>query len=231
MGTTATQHNDRLALAINVPVAFSIKYLDVFPDSGNGYGASVRMKGTANGADAVCYLPGKAWANLKALKLAGVIDPAGEYDEEPTEKYSIPVLVKDVTVCRQQMPGQKYADLVVTPAGAPGAMTVRPAPAAPTPSASAPAAGKQPHTAGGFIAGLDDGDEQQFVNRVTGQAPERTAEAPYAVPQALVEKYRACLKTAVSLASSEMEQKGVKCDGPTVQAMAATLLIQWSRGV
>src|SRR5687768_16484897 len=145
MGATATQHNDRLTLAINVPVAFSIQYLDVYPDSGKGYGSSVRMKGTANGSDAVCYLPGKTWANLKALKLAGVIDADGQYEEEPTEKYSIPVLIKDVTVCRQQMPGQKFADLVVTPMG--GAV----APTAPARPAPAPAA-KQPHSSGGFIA-------------------------------------------------------------------------------
>jgi len=45
-----------------------------------------------------------------------------------------------------------------------------------------------------------------------------------------VEKYRACLKQAVSLASSELEAKGIACDASAVQALAATLYIQWSRG-
>jgi hypothetical protein len=224
MGTTATQ-SSKLAMVPNVPERFTIKYIDVYPGKvkdGKTFSAQVRLKGTHNGADAVCYMNGAVWAAVKALVAGGVIDP-GQYNEDPQEAYSIPVVTEDVILLREQQAGQKYPEWVIRPADG-SAPAPRPAATAPAPNA------KQPHTSGGFIAGLDDADERQFVNRVTEQPTARTAEAPFAVPQQIVERYRACLKQAVSLAMTELEPKGVKCDGPTVQALAATLMIQWSRG-
>ena len=140
MGTTATGAR-KLQLTINVPQPMTLRYLDVYPDSGQGYGPSLKAKGTVDGEDVILYVPGKLWAALKALKAAGVIAD-GQYDEEPTERYNIPVLVPEIVITREQKPGAKYAEIVVQAAGA----------AKPAPKAN----GKEGHTLGGPIPGLDD---------------------------------------------------------------------------
>ena len=116
MGTTATGAR-KLQLTINVPQPMTLRYLDVYPDSGQGYGPSLKAKGTVDGEDVILYVPGKLWAALKALKAAGVIAD-GQYDEEPTERYNIPVLVPEIVITREQKPGAKYAEIVVQAAGA-----------------------------------------------------------------------------------------------------------------
>jgi hypothetical protein len=114
MTTAARPTDNKIQLLTNVAVSMQIKYIDVYPDSGKGYGASMRLKGFVDGAEAIIYPRGKVWAAIKALKGAGVIDPNGEYEEEPQEKYAIPVKVTaPVEMCMKQGPGEKYATFVV----------------------------------------------------------------------------------------------------------------------
>lgn len=215
MGATAMQ-SSKLQMVPNKPERFQIKYVNVYPGKerdGKTFAPQVGLKGKHNGADAVCYMNGAVWAAIKALVAGGVIDP-GQYDENPTESYSIPVNVEDVTLLREQQAGQKFPEWVIRPADG----TAPPPRPAPTPPAS---------HAGPHIAGLDDAAVP--INR-TMTAPAQGGDAPYVVPQQIVEKYRACMKAAVALTAAEFETKGIACDASTVQAAAATLLIQWSRG-
>lgn len=197
----------RLDLATNIPVVMTIKYVDVWPDT-NGYGSQVSLKGTVGGDTVVSYLKGKSWANLKALAEAGVIGPYDKSVEEPSEKTNLPVLHGDnVTLCRQQLPGEKYANLVVT-----------------TATAKAPAAkpSVQPKGAdiGGPIPGLDDDDD---LPPPVDQAFEDATQRPGNKMDALFQLYGVCFDEAARLANKHAALK------PDVSAIAATLYIAASR--
>ena len=119
--TTATRGTPTVKLAPNVPLQMQIRFIDVWPNdpskdpNGVGYGASLSLKGLINGEEGKCYPKGKLWAVLKALKAGGVIDPAGQYDEEPAEKYSIPVQTADVSLVLEQLAGQRYPEFRAVP--------------------------------------------------------------------------------------------------------------------
>jgi hypothetical protein len=105
MATAARPANNKVDMLTNVPIRMSIKYIDVYPDSGKGYGASMRLKGTIDGADAIVYPKGKVWAAVKAMKAAGVIDSGGEYANFSIntcgEARTVPATPKPVSTTKQ----------------------------------------------------------------------------------------------------------------------------------
>jgi hypothetical protein len=207
MATAARPANNKVDMLTNVPIRMSIKYIDVYPDSGKGYGASMRLKGTIDGADAIVYPKGKVWAAVKAMKAAGVIDANGEYADEPTEKYSIPVIHADVEMVMRQAAGEKYATFAVNTYG-----TARVVPTTPKPVASHNTIGRVPWE-----------DEQE-----TGGPP-----APTRIPTdhlaAVATEYAGCLTRARQLAlEAKLDTLGGDLAG-TVQAIAATLFIETNK--
>lgn len=109
------------ALAVNVPTRTKIRYIDVYPNDtskngGKGYGASLSLKDEAG--DRI-YPKGFLDRNLETLRAAGVI--ASEvYDDNPTEKYSIPVLHGEVELCMEQPAGERYPKFTVKTIGTNG---------------------------------------------------------------------------------------------------------------
>jgi hypothetical protein len=98
-------------LAPNVAVAVKAKYIDLVPGQ---YGTQVRIKGTMNGEDGVIYCPGKAWAALKSLRAALVIDPNQQVDEETKEPVELGILRSEFSLMSEQPAGQKYGTLKVS---------------------------------------------------------------------------------------------------------------------
>lgn len=114
----------------NVPVNTRIAFVDVRPgkpwtDPQTGQTkvlpAQVSLKGTFDGVSTICFLPGAAWKNLKALHEAGVI---GDYDknaEDPGEVLNLPVLDGNMRATLAKPAGAKYADMVYVPLDKPQA--------------------------------------------------------------------------------------------------------------
>jgi hypothetical protein len=197
MATAARPANNKVDMLTNVPIRMSIKYIDVYPDSGKGYGASMRLKGTIDGADAIVYPKGKVWAAVKAMKAAGVIDSGGEYEDDPTEKYSIPVLHADVEMVMRQAAGEKYANFSINTCG-----EARTVPATPKPVSTT----KQPTNIGGPLP---------WEQEETGAPPAR-ADVP-----ASFALYDRCFEHAFKVASAAKIT-----DQQAIASMAATLYIQ-----
>lgn len=110
------------ALTVNVPLRTKIKYIDVWPNdpsknNGKGYGASLSLKDEAG--DRI-YPKGFLDRNLETLRAAGVISSGDVYDDNPAEKYSIPVLHGDVEIYMEQPAGEKYARFAVKVIGGNG---------------------------------------------------------------------------------------------------------------
>lgn len=204
---------DKIQLAPNVPARMTIRYVDVYPNdttknNGQGYGASVRLKGTAaDGGEAVCYPKGKAWAVLKALVAGGVVAP-GEYDDDPEKSYSIGVVNGDAELVLEQKPGEKYANFKATAAGAL-------APPAPAPvRAGTKESHKEPHSEGGPLP---------------YEVPADAAGTPTAPDfAALVDRYEECFGVALSQANVA-KQRGLPLTGEAIAAVAATLFIERNR--
>lgn len=218
MATTQT----KVTLAPNIPIRMQVRYVDVFENDltkngGKGYGASVRLKGTVNGEDAVCYPKGAAWAVLKALQAGGVVAP-GEYDDDPAEKYSIPVANGDATLVLEHLPGDKYSNFKATAAGH-GA----PAPAPPT-------NGKAPVSIGGPLP-------YEATLAPTGPSTlplDDTPARPPAQPTfaAMAAQYAECFTVALQHAQEAQKIADVAIDLAGLSAIAATLFIQRTqRGV
>lgn len=201
--TAAARPQNKVDLLTNVPIRMSIKYIDVFPNDtsknqGKGYGASMRFKGTIDGADAVLYPRGAVWAAVKALKAAGVIAES-EYDEDPSEKYSIAVRHSDVELCMKQNAGERYASFTVTTVGA-----------------ATPVTTSRPHnTQGAHIPGIDD---SPFPPKETGAPPQIGTDGPW---NAMLEFYERCLTRANSYC-----QANRIVDQQAIVAMTATLFIE-----
>lgn len=212
--TTATKaQSTKLSLAPNMPVVMDIRYVDVYPQKTVGaqvYGAQVSLKGVIDGASTIIYLPGKPWANLKALMLAGVI---GEYDssiEDPPEKVNVPVLNgSSVTLCRRQLAGERFATLVVETDGVPSREPGKPS---------------QPSRTGTAKQAVEDyevgdlPDEPPPVEEAFRETAKRPAPAAGKLA-ALFAVYDACWDHAVALAEQHIDLE------PDVSAIAATLYI------
>lgn len=205
--STALRPNNKVDMLTNVPIRMSIKYIDVYPDSGKGYGASMRLKGTIDGAEAIVYPKGKVWAAVKALKAAGVIDAGGEYEDEPVEKYSIPVKQADVEIVMKQGPGEKYASFTVNGGG-------NAAPASPNPRAVA----KTPQSIGPALPWEQDVDDT-FARAETGAPP--AAAAPDAKWNEMLSLYDRCVTKAMAFCTTLKIT-----DQQAVVAMTATLFIE-----
>ena len=115
--------------AINLPTTVRIKFVDVRPgkqwppDPQTGEvkppSAQVTIKGTFDGVETMCYLKGKAWANLKALSAAGIIE---EQDTDALEDtaivVTIPLIAHEEFVATLSKPAsEKYANMVYRPVG------------------------------------------------------------------------------------------------------------------
>src|SRR5258708_7816493 len=106
-----------LKLAPNVPVIMEVKFCDVYPNdpaknNGKGYGSSVSLRGFVDGEDVRVYPKGFTDRTLRTLISADVIE-LGTYDDDPEEKYSIPVLDgKNVQLLMEQPAGERYPAFV-----------------------------------------------------------------------------------------------------------------------
>lgn len=234
MATTQT----KVTLAPNLPVRMQVRYVDVFENDltkngGKGYGASVRLKGTVNGEDAVCYPKGAAWAVLKALQAGGVVAP-GEYDDDPAEKYSIPVANGDATLVLEHLPGDKYSNFKATAAlyGAP--------------ASAPPANGKAPVSIGGPLPYEAEPGPERAVEaaHVADSARQRQATQPAPSPNAagpatarptfaaMAAQYAECFTVALQHAQEAQAIADVAIDLQGLSAIAATLYIaRRDRGV
>jgi hypothetical protein len=142
-------------LETNLPLTISAKDCAIVAGK---FGAQVRLRGKVEGEDAMIFLPGKVWANLKSLRAAGVV-PMEEYNEEPTEgeTVEVPLLVQEFELVSRKTAADKYANLVVNVMSAAG-----------IPSKS---------SIGKPIAGLDyDDDDLREKMRETGAPPNKQAQ-------------------------------------------------------
>lgn len=116
---------------INVPFHMTLKYVDVWPNDpskdpkGKGYGASLALRGDIDGKDVRVYPKGFLDANLAAMANAGIIETpqSGDFDNDPAEKYSIPVKHADIVVTLSQPAGERYAKTTFSKDGATGPQT------------------------------------------------------------------------------------------------------------
>jgi len=221
MTTTVQRGTPTIALAPNVPIQMQVKWVDVWANDptkndGKGYGASLSLKGIVDGETVKLYPKGKLWAVLKALKAGGVIDPAGQYDEEPAEKYSIPVQTADVTLVLEQLAGQRYPEFRAVPVnGRPTApQTAKPV------SGGAP---KEAHSIGGPLPW--ETEEPAATPTPVGAAASGDAW------ETMRQRYLDCVDVAI-VACKAINAADIPVDGAAVSSMAATLFIRRSeRGV
>lgn len=189
-----------LKMTTNIPVHASLKFADIVP--GN-FGPQVRLKGTFDGAEGMLFLPGKVWANLKALKSAGVVAP-GEYNEEPESPVELPLLHRDVVLTRSQPAGAKYADLVVETNGK-------------APPQTAPN-GKQPVNLGGPLPGEYDDEPAPYHDEPAAVSPAK----------AMLSLYRECFAESLRIvrALNDDPKVALEFTADNVCSIAATLYIQ-----
>jgi hypothetical protein len=121
----------------NVPVQSHIRFIDVragklWDDPKTGQTkklpAQVSIKGTFGGQDTICFLPGPAWKNIKALADGGVIDAEGmevgltaANDEALATNVSIPVKDGKVTALLAKPAGERYENMTFSLLDAPAA--------------------------------------------------------------------------------------------------------------
>lgn len=109
----------------NVPVPCEIRFVDIRPGKlwtdpkgvSKKLPAQVSIKGKFGNADTICFMPGPAWKNVKALAAGGVIEegPAldAANDEELAQPLSVPVLHGKVTLTLAKPAGERYESFVV----------------------------------------------------------------------------------------------------------------------
>jgi hypothetical protein len=194
-------------LAPNIPVDINVQYCDIVP--GN-FGPQVRLKGSIDGEESLVFLPGKVWANLKALRSAGAIDASQEVNEEPEKAEAVAMLAKSLRLNLVKGASDKYAnlDVRIIGNGAP-----KPAPSSNgTPKSTAPVASalsQNEHNVGWL-----PGDEVE-----TGGAPGGVT--PF---DGLLERYGECLTEAAGF-GQRINKLGIPIDGSAVAAIAATIFI------
>lgn len=113
----------------NVPVNTHIRFIDVRPGKlwtdpkgvQKMLPAQVSIKGTFDGVDTICFLPGPAWKNIKALADGGVIDADGmevgltaANDESLAANVSVPVRDGKVTAVLSKPAGERYEAMSYT---------------------------------------------------------------------------------------------------------------------
>ncbi len=158
--------------AINIPFRLRAKFVDVRPGKmwtdpetrkAKQLPAQVSIKGTFDGVDTICYLPGAVWKNIKALAEAGLIESQDTDALEAVETAtSIPLSTDEEFIATLSKPaGAKYADMEFVPA------TTRPAQQPPSKRLPPPESRttKTAHRAGPDIPGMDEAmvqDEDDF---------------------------------------------------------------------
>lgn len=186
----------KLTLAPNVPVAFDVKYADIV--SGQ-YGVDLRLKGLADGQDAVFYLP--VDEAMPQLLAGGILRQAPAYDPNavPPKGLAVRLEVKRLTLVALQQAGEKKPRVVITAAANAGGAAPAPTPAA----AAAPTHGNG-HAANG-----------------TGAAVSATAERK---PVGMV--YLECVDFVLDRVAPKFAERKIPLTDAAIAAMTATLFIQ-----
>lgn len=209
---------------INVPFAMRIKWVDVFPnDPAKNYGPSLALRGDINGEDCRVYPKGFLDANLGAMVNAGIIEApsVGDFDYEPAEKYSIPVVQGAVTITLSQPAGEKYAKTVFLTATG-------------KPPVSAPAAVSRPRTIGTL-----PGDEPGYLEAVANEGsaapnfattgrepgPDYTAQVRTSKLQQVEQQYACALTWVLDNVVPKLTRADIPLDMSGINAAVATLLI------
>lgn len=203
-------------LETNIPLTIEAKDCAIVAGK---FGAQVRLRGKVEGEDAMIFLPGKVWANLKSLRSAGVV-PMEEFNEEPTEGevVEVPLLVQEFELVSRKTASDKYANLVVNVMSAAG-----------IPSKS---------SIGKPIAGLDydDDDLQEKLNNGTkpNGAPNRQAQnAQAAVLSQPTPAIYSVMEQAADFVTSKIAPKlGLNPDngdGAAIAALVNTVVINRTR--
>ncbi len=109
----------------NVPVPCEIRFVDIRPGKlwtdnkgvTKKLPSQVSIKGKFGNIDTICFLPGPAWKNVKALAAGGVIEEGPALDAANDEgldaPFSAAVLHSKVTLTLAKPAGERYESLVV----------------------------------------------------------------------------------------------------------------------
>lgn len=214
-----------LPLAPNVPVAISLRYIDVWPNdmsknNGKGFGASLALTGTVDGQDRRVYPKGFLDRNLGVLAAAGVIAPSS-YDHDPAKKYSIPVLTPHVVVCMEQPAGERWPSFVVRDArGGQGAGDGRATSAAP----AAPAAPVAPPDPYRHPTPLET--PRELAHHAPTSAPTPAPSETGGKLQQAARQYASTLTWVLDHVVPKLADRDIPCDAAGINAVVATILIR-----
>lgn len=226
----------------NVPVPCEIRFVDIRPGKmwtdpkgvTKKLPAQVSIKGKFGNIDTICFLPGPAWKNVKALAAGGVIEegPAlqAANDEELTAVVSCPVLHGKATITLAKPAGERYESLVVDS----GKVAAQPEGRLPSPY--------QPPSIGKPIKGLDDFPDEEYgasVHSPSGPADDE----PYANPGPLPPFHKAHTKAAETAPNAvermrvareyldllAFVQAETKLPPDVAQSASATIYIAWGK--
>lgn len=226
----------------NVPVNTHIRFIDVRPGKlwtdpkgvQKMLPAQVSIKGTFDGVDTICFLPGPAWKNIKALSDGGVIDADGmevgltaANDESLAANVSVPVRDGKVTAVLSKPAGERYEAMSYTLHDAPAKPASK---RLPPPSKVIPGLDDLPD------AGLGAMDAMSYERQAP---PPNDNDAPEWVTGDIAPKAASTVapKTEAKLAMARayLDLLGwVQADKPKLsdeaaQAAAATIWISWGQ--
>lgn len=216
-----------LKLAPNVPVVMEIKYVDIYPNdtaknNGKGYGSSVSLRGFVDGVDARMYPKGFTDRTLRILISADVIE-LGTYDDDPEEKYSIPVLDgKQVQLLMEQPAGERYAAFTALNLS----RTVGPS----KPGREAPKAAPTDDSAYADVLALQYTPQQGTAGAsppTTFYTGKTNVAQPNPIPRVgAVDRMRACIGAALTLANEAATiEDGVSFAPEDIRAIAISMYI------
>lgn len=216
----------------NVPVPCDIRFVDIRPGKlwtdpkgvTKKLPSQVSIKGKFGNLDTICFLPGPAWKNVKALAAGGVIaeEPAlsAANDEELSANVSCAVLQSKVTLTLSKPAGGRYESLVVDNG-----------------KVSAPPEGRVPSPYQPPIIGRMPFDDE-------GAPPPSDADNPYADPGPLPPFHKAQPSRAAEVAPNAADRMKVareyldllawvqaetKLPPDVAQSASATIYIQWQK--
>lgn len=206
-----------------------VKFCDVYPNdpaknNGKGYGSSVSLRGFVDGEDVRVYPKGFTDRTLRTLISADVIE-LGTYDDDPGEKYSIPVLDgKQVQLLMDQPAGERYAAFT--------ALNLSRVTTPTKPGRETPKAAPTDDSAYADVLALQYTPQQGMAEAAiptTAYTGKTNVVQPSPIPRVSgVDRMRECIGAAIGLANEAKELFHDRPDGFTpedIQKIAVTLFI------